>query len=67
MVISTTKSLRTNIWPNGVIKDGLDKSESIYLMQANEWSPSQFIAQDPQIPSLHDLLNESVESKLSLT
>jgi len=35
-------------------------------MQANEWRPSQFIAQDPHIPSLHDLLNDKVESYLSL-
>jgi hypothetical protein len=53
--------------PNGVIKDGFVKSGSIYLMQAKEWSPSQFMAHDPQIPSLHDLLKESVESILSLT
>ena len=52
--------------PNGVIMAGLDKSLSIGLMQANEWRPSQFIAQEPQIPSLQDLLKDKVESYLSL-
>jgi hypothetical protein len=53
--------------PNGVINDGFARSGSIYLMQAKEWSPSQFMAHDPQIPYRHDLLNERVESILSLT
>lgn len=53
--------------PKGVINAGLDKSLSIYLIQEREWRPSQFIEQDPQIPSLHDLLKERVESRLSLT
>ena len=65
--MSTTKSLSTNIWPNGVIKAGLVKSVSIDRMQASECKPSQFIEQEPQIPSLHDLLNDNEESKLSLT
>ena len=55
------------MWPSGVIREGFDRSVSISLMQASEWSPSQFIAHDPQIPSLHDLLKDNVESRLSLT
>jgi hypothetical protein len=33
-----------------------------YLMQASVLIPPMFIAHDPQIPSLHDLLNVSVGS-----
>jgi len=36
-------------------------------MQANECNPLQFIAHDPHIPYLHDLLNANVESKFYLT
>ena len=52
--------------PKGVIKAGFVKSVSISLIQAKECRPSQFIAQEPQIPYLHDLLNDKVESRLSL-
>lgn len=45
---------------------GFDKSKSIGLMHAKECIPSQFIAQLPQIPSRQDLLNDKVESYLSL-
>lgn len=45
---------------------GLVISLSKALMHAKVTRPSQFIAQDPQIPSLHDLLNDKEESKLSL-
>jgi hypothetical protein len=50
-----------------VINAGLVKSVSIERIQASECNPSQFIEHDPQIPYLHDLLNDRVESKLSLT
>jgi len=50
-----------------VIKAGLLKSVSIERMQASECNPSQFIEHEPQIPYLHDLLKDKVESKLSLT
>jgi len=53
--------------PKGVMRDGFEISESIYRIQANEWSPSQFMAQDPQIPYRQDLLKERVESRFYLT
>ena len=43
-----------------------EESKSIGLMHAKECIPSQFIAQLPQIPSRQDLLNDKVESCLSL-
>ena len=53
--------------PKGVINAGLVRSRSIYRMQASVCKPSQFMAHEPQMPSLHDLLKASVESRLSLT
>jgi hypothetical protein len=41
----------------GLIIADFYKSLSIGLIQANACNPSQFIAHDPQIPSLHDLFN----------
>lgn len=46
--------------------DGLEISVSIDRMQAKEWRPSQFMAQEPQMPSLQDLLKVRVESMSSL-
>ena len=64
--MSTTKSLRTNMCPRGVMRAGLVRSASIYRIQAKEWRPSQFMAHEPQIPYLQDLLNDKVESKFYL-
>lgn len=61
--MSTTKSLSTNMWPSGLITQVCFKSQSNALTQAKVCNPSQFIEQDPHIPSLHDLLNEKVESQ----
>jgi hypothetical protein len=36
--------------------EGFAKSKSIALMQAKVCNPSQFMLQEPQIPSLHDLI-----------
>lgn len=41
---------------NGVIYVAVLVSVSIGLRQATVLVPSMFIAQDPHIPSLHDLL-----------
>ena len=54
------------MWPRGVIRAGLLRSLSIYFMQAKVWIPSQFIEQDPQMPSLQERRKVNVESKLSL-
>lgn len=48
-----------NMCPKGVITVGLDKSLLNPAIQAKVCRPSQFTAQEPQIPSLHDLIKIS--------
>lgn len=63
--MSTTRSFSTNMCPNGVMMAGLLMSVSMGLMQASECSPSQFMAQEPQMPSRQDRLSDRVESWVS--
>ena len=60
--MSGTKSLITGICGSGYILRCV--SSDTFKIQANVFVPLIFIEHDPQIPSLQDLLNASVESTL---
>ena len=52
------------MWPRGVITVGLERSRLNPEMHAKVWRPSQLTAQEPQIPSLQDLIVEKKNSNL---